>query len=143
VTGQVDVLLVEDNAGDVRLIQEGMKVIHSRCRLSVVGDGEEALEFLRQRGKYAGAARPALMLLDLNLPKKDGMEVLMEVKNDPFLKRMPVMILTSSGADRDVNMAYELGANSYLRKAESLDGIYDMMRSIEYYWMNLSALPTI
>jgi len=143
VIGHVDVLLVEDNAGDVRLIQEGMKVMHSKCRLSVVGDGEEALEFLRRRGKHAGAPRPALVLLDLNLPKKDGMEVLMEIKNDPFLKRTPIMILTSSGADRDVNRAYELGANSYLRKAESLDGIYDLMRSIEHYWMNLSALPTL
>lgn len=139
---QVDVLLVEDNAGDVRLIQEGMKIMHSRCKLNVVSDGEEAIEFLRQRGRHAGAPRPVLVLLDLNLPKKDGMEVLMEVKTDPSLRRVPVMILTSSCADRDVNRAYDLGANSYLLKAESLEGIFDLVRSIEHYWINLSALPT-
>jgi CheY-like chemotaxis protein len=142
VIAQVDVLLVEDNAGDVRLIQEGMKIMRSRCKLNVVSDGEEAIEFLRQRGKHEGAPRPVLVLLDLNLPKKDGMEVLMEVKTDPSLRRLPVMILTSSCADRDVNRAYDLGANSYLLKAESLEGIFDLVRSIEHYWMTLSALPT-
>ena len=142
-TRQVDVLLVEDNAGDVRLIQEGMKVMRSRCKLNVVSDGEEAIEFLKQRGKHASAPRPVLVLLDLNLPKKDGMEVLREVKADPHLKRLPVMILSSSGADQDVNRAYDLGANSYLRKAQSLEGIFDLVRSIEHYWITLSALPTI
>jgi two-component system, chemotaxis family, response regulator Rcp1 len=141
-TVNIDVLLVEDNAADVRLIREGIAALESKCRLSVVGDGEEALDFLRRRGKHAAAPRPTLMLLDLNLPRMDGLEVLQIMKSDPALKRIPVMILTSSSSVRDVNSAYDLGANSYLRKTGALDEIYDLMRSIEHYWLQLSALPT-
>jgi two-component system, chemotaxis family, response regulator Rcp1 len=141
-TGNIEVLLVEDNAADVRLIREGMTVVRSKCRLSVVSDGEEALDFLRRKGKHLEAPRPSFMLLDLNLPRKDGLEVLQEMKADPLLKRIPVMILTSSSSTRDVNSAYDLGANSYLKKAGALDEIYDLMRSIEHYWLQLSALPT-
>src|SRR3977135_1830695 len=115
--GNIEVLLVEDNAADVRLIKEGMTAVKSKCRLSVVSDGEEALEFLRRKGRHADAPRPTLMLLDLNLPRKDGLEVLQEMKTDPLLKRIPVMVLTSSSSVRDVNSAYDLGANSYLKKA--------------------------
>jgi chemotaxis family two-component system response regulator Rcp1 len=140
-TGNIEVLLVEDNAADVRLIREGMTVLESNCRLSVAGDGEEALDFLYRRGKHATAPRPALILLDLNLPRKDGLEVLEVIKMDSSLKRIPVMVLTSSSSMRDVNSAYDLGANSYLKKAGALDEIYDLMRSIEHYWLQLSALP--
>jgi len=142
-TGSIDVLLVEDNAADVRLIREGMKVLRSNCRLSVAGDGEEALDFLYRRGKHTNAPRPTLILLDLNLPRKDGLEVLEEIKMDSSLKRIPVMVLTSSSSMRDVNSAYDLGANSYLKKAGALDEIYDLMKSIEHYWLQLSALPGI
>lgn len=142
-TGSIEVLLVEDNAADVRLIREGMTVLKSNCRLSVAGDGEEALDFLYRRGKHANAPRPTLILLDLNLPRKDGLEVLEEIKMDSSLKRIPVMVLTSSSSMRDVNSAYDLGANSYLKKAGALDEIYDLMRSIEHYWLQLSALPGI
>jgi chemotaxis family two-component system response regulator Rcp1 len=138
----IEVLLVEDNAADVRLIKEGMTVLKSRCRLSVVGDGEEALDFLHGYGKHSQAPRPTLVLLDLNLPRKDGLEVLQEMKSDPMLKRIPVMVLTSSTSSADVNTAYDLGANSYLIKAGALDEIYDLMRGIEHYWLKLSALPT-
>jgi chemotaxis family two-component system response regulator Rcp1 len=140
--GNFEVLLVEDNAADVRLIKEGMTAVKSKCRLSVVSDGEEALEFLRRKGRHANAPRPTLMLLDLNLPRKDGLEVLQEMKADPLLKRIPVMVLTSSSSVRDVNSAYDLGANSYLKKAGALDEIYDLMSSIEHYWLQLSALPS-
>jgi len=138
----IEVLLVEDNAADVRLIKEGLSVLRSKCRLSVVGDGEEAMNFLRRMGKHHAAPRPSLMLLDLNLPKKDGLEVLQEMKADPNLRRIPVMVLTSSSSIHDVNSAYDLGANSYLMKAGALDEIYDLMRGIEHYWLKLSALPS-
>jgi two-component system, chemotaxis family, response regulator Rcp1 len=136
-----EILLVEDNAADIRLIREGMTVAKTNLRLSVVGDGEEAMEFLHRRGRYPGVPRPALVLLDLNLPRKDGLEVLQEMKSDPSLKRIPVLVLTSSSSVRDVNKAYDLGANSYLMKAGALDEIYDLIRSIEHYWLRLSALP--
>lgn len=110
-------------------------------RLSVAGGGEEALDFLYRRGKHANAPRPALILLDLNLPGKYGFEVLKEIKMDSSLKRIPVMVLTSSASMRDLNSAYDLGANSYLKKAGALDEIYHLMRSIEHYWLQLSALP--
>ena len=140
-TGIIEILLVEDNAADVRLIKEGMTVMESACRLSVASDGEEALDFLHQRGRHGAAPRPSLILLDLNLPRKDGFEVLEEIKATTSLKRIPVMVLTSSSSMRDVNGAYELGANSYLKKTGALDEIYDLMRSIEHYWMKLSVLP--
>ena len=142
-TGSIEVLLVEDNAADARLTREGMTILKSNRGLSVAGDGEEALDFLYQHGKHANAHRPILILLDLNLPGKDGLEVLGEIKMDSSLKRIPVMVLTSSSSMGDVNRTYDLGANSYLKKAVSLDEIYDLMRNIEHYWLRLSALPGI
>lgn len=142
-TGNIEVLLVEDNPADVRLIREGMTVLPSDFKLSIARDGEEALDFLYRRGIHEFAPRPALILLDLNLPRKDGFEVLEEIKKDFSLKRIPVMVLTSSSSMRDVNNAYDLGANSYLKKAGALDEIYDLMRSIEHYWLRLSVLPGV
>lgn len=142
-TGNIEVLLVEDNPADVRLIREGMTVLPSDFKLSIARDGEEALDFLYRRGIHEFAPRPALILLDLNLPRKDGFEVLEEIKKDSSLKRIPVMVLTSSSSMRDVNNAYDLGANSYLKKAGALDEIYDLMRSIEHYWLRLSVLPGV
>lgn len=141
--GSIEVLLVEDNAADVRLIREGMTGLQPGCRLSVAGDGEEALDFVYRRGKHEFAPRPALLLLDLNLPGKDGFEVLEEIKMDSSLNRIPVVVLTSSSSMRDVNRAYDLGANSYLKKAASLDEIYDLVRNIENHWLRLSVLPGI
>src|SRR6266704_2670114 len=109
----IEVLLVEDNPGDVRLTMEVLKEEKMLLNVSVVGDGEEALAFLRKEDKYASAAQPDLILLDLNLPKKDGREVLAEIKGDPSLKRIPVVVLTTSQADSDRNRSYELHANCY------------------------------
>jgi two-component system, chemotaxis family, response regulator Rcp1 len=139
--GQLELLLVEDNAADVRLVREGLSVFPSKYHLTVVSDGEAAIDYLKRRGKYSVAARPSLVLLDLNLPKKDGLEVLREVKSDPNLKKIPVMVLTSSNSERDVTAAYELGANSYVRKAGTLDEIYGIMRSIYDFWVCRVVLP--
>ncbi len=139
--GHLELLLVEDNAADVRLVREGLSVFGSKYQLNVVSDGEAAIDYLKRRGKYSVAARPSLVLLDLNLPKKDGLEVLREVKGDPNLKRIPVMVLTSSNSERDVTAAYELGANSYVRKPGTLDEIYGIMRSIYDFWVCRVVLP--
>lgn len=117
----LEILLVEDNPADVTLIQEGLRDAKASHRLSVAVDGEEALQFFRREGKFAQAPRPDLVLLDLNLPKKLGTEVLCAIKADPALKRIPVLIYTSSLSERDVNTAYECGANSYLRKPKELE----------------------
>jgi chemotaxis family two-component system response regulator Rcp1 len=137
----LELLLIEDNAADIRLLKEGLSVFQSEFHLSVVSDGEAALDYLKRRGKYKNAGRPSLVLLDLNLPKKDGLEVLREMKSDPSLKRIPVLVLTSSNSEGDVNAAYDAGANSYLRKAGALDEIYAIMRSIHDFWMSLAVLP--
>jgi CheY-like chemotaxis protein len=139
--GRLELLLVEDNAADVRLVREGLSVFESKCNLNVVSDGEAAIDYLKRRGQYSVVARPSLVLLDLNLPKKDGLEVLREVKSDPSLKRIPVMVLTSSRSEHDVTAAYELGANSYVRKAGTLDEIYGIMRSIYDFWVCHVVLP--
>src|SRR5437762_3880317 len=112
----IEVLLVEDNPGDVRLTMEVLKEEKMLLHVSVVGDGEEALAFLRKEGKYASAAQPDLILLDLNLPKKDGREVLTEIKRDPHLMLIPVVVLTTSTAEQDVLKTYELHANCYIKK---------------------------
>ena len=112
---------MEDNPGDVRLTQETLKEFKVINNLSVVGDGVEAMAFLRREGKYAQASRPDLILLDLNLPKKDGREVLSEIKRDEQLKRIPVVILTTSGAEQDILKTYELHANCYIKKPVDLD----------------------
>ena len=136
-----EVLLVEDSPGDVRLTREALKEGKVRNNLSVVNDGVEAMEFLRRQGKYADAPRPDIVLLDLNMPRKDGREVLAEMKGDDDLKRIPVVILTSSRQDRDVNAAYDIGVNSYLVKPVEFDGLLQMLKTVNLYWLMLNERP--
>jgi two-component system, chemotaxis family, response regulator Rcp1 len=135
------ILLVEDNDGDVFLIMEALHEAKIQHAVHVVHDGVEALEFLRRKGKYHDAARPDLILLDLNLPRKDGREVLAEIKPDPGLRSIPVIVLTSSQAEQDVNKAYDLHANCYIVKPSDFRGLTDIVRSIEHFWLSLVRLP--
>jgi chemotaxis family two-component system response regulator Rcp1 len=138
---QIELLLVEDNPGDVRLTQEALKDGKVLNRLHVVKDGVEALAFLRREGKYANAIRPDLILLDLNLPKKDGREVLEEIKSDLDLKRIPVVILTVSKAEEDIIRSYELHANCYITKPVDLDRFIEVVKAIEDFWFTIVKLP--
>lgn len=136
-----DFLLVEDNPGDVRLTQEALKSHKVQNNLHVVSDGEEAMAFLHRQGKYAGAPRPDIILLDLNLPKKDGREVLAEIKSDPSLKTIPVVIITSSEAEQDVIKSYNLNANCYVTKPVNLDQFVKVVQSINDFWLTIVKLP--
>jgi two-component system, chemotaxis family, response regulator Rcp1 len=138
----VEILLVEDNPGDVRLAVEALKDAKVHNNLSAVTDGEEALAFLRREGKYAESPRPDLILLDLNLPRKDGREVLLEIKQDPRLKRIPVVILTTSQAEEDILKAYNLSANCYIAKPVDLEQFIKVVRSIENFWLTIVKLPS-
>ena len=137
----VEILLVEDNPGDVDLTREALQDGKVRNNLHVVVDGVEALTFLRQEGKYADHPRPDLVLLDLNLPRKDGREVLAEVKGDAALARIPVVVLTTSVAEQDVLKSYELHANAYICKPVDLDQFIQVVRSIEDFWLTIVKLP--
>lgn len=137
----VDILLVEDNPGDARLAVEALKEGNISNRLHVVPDGVEAMAFLRREGKYADAPRPHVVLLDLNLPRKDGRQVLAEVKSDEALKRIPVVVLTTSQAEQDINKSYELHANCYITKPVDLDRFITVIRSIEDFWCTVVKLP--
>ena len=137
----IDVLLIEDNPGDVRLTQEALRDGKMINKLSVVSDGVDALDYLRQKGRYGGAMRPDLILLDLNLPRKDGREVLTEIKADPDLKRIPVVVITSSKSDEDVLRSYNLHANCYITKPVDLAGFIRVVKSIEEFWMGIVKLP--
>ena len=137
----IEVLLVEDNPGDVRLTREALRDGKVHNNLSVAPDGVEALAFLRRQGKYADAPRPDVILLDLNLPRKDGREVLEEIKADPSLARIPVVILTSSEAERDIAQAYALHANCYVTKPVDLDQFITVVKSIEDFWFTIVKLP--
>ena len=137
----IEILLVEDNPGDVRLAQEALKEGTLPTRLSVVGDGVEAVAFLRQEGQYADSPRPGLILLDLNLPRKSGHEVLADIKQDPDLKRIPVVILTTSKSERDITEAYNLHANCYVTKSVDFDQFMDTVKSIEDFWLRTVKLP--
>jgi CheY-like chemotaxis protein len=137
----IEILMVEDNPGDVRLTTEVLtegKVLH---HMSVATDGVEALAFLRRKGPYTHAPRPDLVLLDLNLPKKDGREVLAEIKQDPALRRIPVVILTSSQAEQDILKSYELYGNCYIVKPIDLDQFVSVVRRFEDFWLSLVQLP--
>jgi len=136
-----EILLVEDNPGDVILTQEAFREGEFPHRLSVAEDGEEAIRFLRREDGFRNAPRPDLILMDLNLPKKDGRELLAEVKSDPLLGQIPVIVLTMSEADQDIARAYRLHANCYLTKPIRMDEFLRMMRSIEDFWLNLARLP--
>ena len=136
-----DILLVEDNPGDVRLTREAFKQGRINSELHVVTDGQAALDFLYRRGEYEGAPRPDLVLLDLNLPGVDGLEVLEEMKADPDLRRIPVIILTSSEAEEDIVRSYEEAANAYLTKPVTPDEFTDLVRTFEAFWFELVRLP--
>jgi two-component system, chemotaxis family, response regulator Rcp1 len=135
------ILLVEDNPADVRLTREALKDARMLNTLDVARDGVEALAFLRREGPYAYAPRPDLLLLDLNLPRKDGREVLAEIKADPQLKRLPVIILTTSKADEDVLRSYNLHANAYITKPVGLDAFMEVIRSVQVFWLAVVTLP--
>jgi len=139
--GLIEILLVEDNPGDVRLTQEALKDNKVRNHLSVVEDGEKAMAFLRRAGPYANAPRPDLILLDLNLPRKDGREVLKEIKENDELKRIPVVVLTTSKAEEDIVRSYNLHANCYITKPVDLDQFISIVKSIEDFWFCLVRLP--
>lgn len=136
-----EILLVEDNAGDVRLTKEALRDGRVLTNLNVVGDGEEALAFLRMEGRYADVKRPDLILLDLNLPKKNGKEVLADLKNDPSLKRIPVIILTTSRADEDILKTYDLHVNCYITKPVDFAQFTRVVRVIEDFWLTVVKLP--
>ena len=138
----VNILLVEDNPGDVRLTQEGLKESKVLNNLRVVGDGVEALAFLRRQGQYADAFRPDMILLDLNLPREDGREVLAEIKTDPDLKRIPVVVLTTSRAEEDILRSYDLHANCYITKPVDLEQFIKVVHAIEEFWVTIVTLPS-
>ena len=138
----IEILLVEDNPGDVRLTQEAFKEGKVRNKLHIAWDGIEAMAFLRREGKYADAPGSDLILLDLNLPKKDGREVLAEIKQDPDLKRIPVVILTTSKAEEDILRTYDLHANCYITKPVDLEQFIKVVKSIEEFWLTIVKLPS-
>lgn len=137
----VNILLVEDNLGDVRLTQEALKEGKVLNNLSIARDGEEAMEFLGRKGKYANAVRPDLILLDLNMPKKDGRAVLTDIKNDEGLRSIPVVVLTTSVAEQDILKAYNLHANCYITKPVDLGQFIDVVKNINDFWFSVVKLP--
>ncbi|HEV7704687.1 MAG TPA: response regulator [Gemmatimonadaceae bacterium] len=137
----IEILLVEDNAGDVRLAREGLRECKLLNNLSVADDGVKALAFLRKEGEYATAPRPDLIMLDLNLPRKDGREVLKEIKEDESLKSIPVVILTTSKAEEDIVKSYSLHANCYVTKPLAIDQFINVVQAIESFWFTIVKLP--
>ncbi|MCB0025165.1 MAG: response regulator [Caldilinea sp.] len=137
----IEILLVEDNPGDVRLTQEAMRDAKVLNRLNVVPDGVTALEYLRKESRYANAVRPDVILLDLNLPRMDGRELLAIIKGDNNLKRIPVVVLTTSAAEEDVLRAYNLHANCYVTKPVELDQFIEVVKSIDSFWFSIVNLP--
>ncbi len=135
------ILLVEDNAGDVRLTREALREADVSVELTAVPDGEQALAFLRGEGAHAGAVRPDLILLDLNLPKKNGLEVLEEIKRDPELCRIPVIMLTTSSSARDIAACYDRGVNCYVVKPLDLDDFTRLVQAINGFWFEIAVLP--
>jgi chemotaxis family two-component system response regulator Rcp1 len=139
----IEILLVEDNPGDARLTREALRDAKVRNNLHVAPDGVEALAFLRRQGKHATAPKPDLILLDLNLPKKDGREVLEEVKGDEQLRHIPIVILTTSQAERDIAESYRLRANAYVTKPVDLEQFLKVVQSIEHFWLEIVKLSRI
>jgi CheY-like chemotaxis protein len=137
----VEILLIEDNEADVRLTREGIKEAKINNNLSVVRDGEEAMDYLHKRNGFEDVPRPDLVLLDLNLPKKDGREVLEEIKSSEELRRLPVVVLTTSEAEKDIVKSYELHANCYVTKPLGLDQFVEVIKAIEDFWFSIVKLP--
>ena len=138
----VEILLVEDNEGDIGLVEEVFEEGRINNNLSVAEDGDEAMMFLRKEGQFANATRPDLILLDLNLPGKDGREVLKEVKEDDNLKKIPIVVLTTSKAEEDILKSYDLHANSYITKPVDFDQFINVIKSIESFWLDVVKLPS-
>lgn len=138
----VEILLVEDNEGDVGLIEEVFEEIKIRNNLHVAEDGEVAVHYLLGEGKYSGSTLPDLVLLDLNLPKKDGREVLKEIKSDENLKKIPIVVLTTSQSEKDILKAYDLHANAYVNKPIDFDQFIEVVKSIANFWLGIVKLPT-
>ena len=138
----IEILLVEDSPGDVRLTREAFKDAKVHINLHVALDGAEAMDFLNRKGEHPNAPRPDLILLDLNLPKKDGREVLEEIKESPTLKSIPVVVLTTSASDADVLRSYKLHANCYITKPVGLDGFLEVVKSIDNFWLTVVKLPS-
>lgn len=138
----IEILLVEDNPADVRLTQEALKEGKVRNNLFVARDGVEAIEFLRREGPHANATKPDLILLDLNLPRKDGREVLAEIKNDDSLRSIPVVVLTTSSAEADILKSYNLHANCYITKPVDLEQFVQVIKSIDDFWLTVVRLPS-
>src|SRR6266446_5528789 len=141
VNQDVEILLVDDNVGDILLTKEALKGVKFHNTVSVARDGVEAMEFLRRQGKFANSPRPDLVFLDLNMPRKSGSEVLAEMKEDPDLRLIPVVVLTSSDADADVLKAYRLHANCYVTKPVDLDQMIKAVQAIDDFWMSIAKLP--
>ena len=139
----VNILLVEDNPGDVRLTQEALKEGKILNNLGVVGDGVEAMAYLHREGDYSSAVRPDLILLDLNLPKKDGRQVLEEIKGDPAFRQIPVVVLTTSRAEQDILRSYDLHANCYITKPVDLEQFITVVQFIEEFWVTIVTLPSV
>ncbi|HKY65742.1 MAG TPA: response regulator [Acidimicrobiales bacterium] len=137
----IEVLLVEDDDGDVLMTREALDEGKVLNRLSVVGDGVEAVNYLRKSGRYADAARPDLVLLDLNLPRRDGRQVLEEVKNDPDLRRIPIVVLTTSEAEEDILRSYDLHANAYVTKPVDFERFVEVIRQIDEFFISVVRLP--
>ena len=142
-TRPVNILLIEDNPGDVRLTQEAFKEGRIEINMEVAMDGVEAIKFLKKESPYSEKFTPDLILLDLNLPKKDGREVLREIKSDDFLKRIPVVILTTSNAEVDIVKSYNLHVNCYINKPVDFDKFFDIIQKIEDFWLTTAILPTM
>jgi two-component system, chemotaxis family, response regulator Rcp1 len=138
----VNILLVEDNPGDVRLTQEAFKEGNMPVNLSVVMDGVEAIKYLKKDAPYQSVPTPDLVLLDLNLPKRDGREVLEEIKTDPHLRHMPVVVLTTSNAEQDILRSYNLYVNCYINKPVDFDKFFDIIKKIEEFWFRTAILPS-
>jgi two-component system, chemotaxis family, response regulator Rcp1 len=137
----IEILLIEDNPGDVRLIEEALREVKVRNSMTVIGNGIEAMAFLHKQERYARVSSPGLILLDLNLPGKNGFEILQEIKQDSLLKRIPVVILTSSQSEQDIVKSYNLYANAYISKPVSLDQFFDVVKAIEGFWLEIVRLP--
>jgi CheY-like chemotaxis protein len=142
-TRPVSILLIEDNPGDVRLTQEAFQECESNIDLTVVMDGLEAIHYLRKENTYREAKTPDLILLDLNLPKINGREILEEIKSDPALKRIPVIILTTSSADYDITNSYDLHVNGFINKSVDYDRFFDIILNIEQFWLKKAVLPNM